>query len=56
MRVYAWSFRYAAFLLNRFRVLEKVGKTSYELATGHAYTGQMKVALVDVKFMTTLSP
>ena len=39
--MYPWSFRYASFLLNRFRVLEKIGKTSYELATGHAYRGKL---------------
>ena len=28
-------------MLKRFRVLEKIGKASYELATGHAYRGQL---------------
>ena len=50
MHVYPWSFRYAAFLLNRFRVLEKVGKTSYELATGHAYTGKLALFGESVMF------
>ena len=36
-----WSFRYASFLVNRFRVLDKVGRTSYELATGHNYRGKL---------------
>lgn len=30
-------FKHAAFLLNRFRVLDGCNKTSYELATGHPY-------------------
>ena len=50
MYVYPWSFRYAAFLLNRFRVLEKVGKTSYELATGHAYRGKLALFGESVMF------
>ena len=41
LHMYPWSFRYASFLINRFRVLEKIGKTSYELATGHAYRGKL---------------
>ena len=39
--LYPWSFRYASFLLNRFRVLEKCNKTSFELATGHGYHGKL---------------
>ena len=39
--MYPWAFRHAAFLVNRFRVLEKVGRTSHELATGHAYNGKL---------------
>ena len=39
--LYPWSFRYAAFLINRFRVLEKCNKTSFELATGHGYHGKL---------------
>ena len=41
LHMYPWSFKYASFLINRFRVLEKIGKTSYELATGHAYRGKL---------------
>ena len=41
---------YAAFLLNRFRVLEKVGKTSCELATGHAYRGKLALFGESVMF------
>ena len=32
---------YAAFAINRFRVLEKCDKTSFELATGHGYHGKL---------------
>ena len=39
--LYPWSFRYVAFLINRFRVLEKCDKTSFELATGHGYDGKL---------------
>ena len=39
--MYPWSFRCASFLINRFRVLEKIGETSYELATGHVYRGKL---------------
>ena len=41
VHLYPWSFRYASFLLNRFRVLEKCNKTSFELATGHGYHGKL---------------
>ena len=34
------AFRYAGFLLNRFRVVEKMGKASFEPATGHGYSGK----------------
>ena len=30
-----------SFLLNRFRVLDKCNKTSFELATGHGYHGKL---------------
>ena len=39
--MYPWSFRYSSFLDNHFRALEKVGRTSYELATGHGYKGKL---------------
>ena len=39
--MFPWSFRYASFLINRFRVLDKVGRASYELATGHNYRGKL---------------
>ena len=39
--MYPWAFRHASFLINRFRVLEKIGRASYELATGHAYNGKL---------------
>ena len=29
--MYPWAFKHAAFLINRFRVLEKIGRTSHEL-------------------------
>ena len=41
---------YAGFLLNRFRVLEKVNKTSYELATGHGYRGKLALFGESVMF------
>ena len=40
-QLYPWAFRHASFLINRFRVLERTGKTSYELATGHGYRGKL---------------
>ena len=39
--LYPCAFKRAAFLINRFRVLEGTGKTSYELATGHNYRGKL---------------
>ena len=39
--LYPWSFKHASFLINRYRVLEGVGRTSYELATGHEYRGKL---------------
>ena len=39
--IYPWSFKHASFLINRFRVLEGVSRTSYELATGHPYRGKL---------------
>ena len=39
--MFPWSCRYASFLVIRFRVLDKIGRTSYELATGHNYRGKL---------------
>ena len=50
LHMYPWSFRYASFLINRFRVLEKIGKTSYELATGHVYRGKLALYGESVMF------
>ena len=48
--MYPWSFRYASFLVNRFRVLDKIGRTSYELATGHSYRGKLALFGESVMF------
>ena len=39
--IYPWSFKHASFLINRFRVLDGVSRTSFELATGHPYRGKL---------------
>ena len=39
--IYPWSFKRASFLINRFRVLEGISRTSFELATGHPYRGKL---------------
>ena len=48
--VFPWAFRHAAFLVNRFRVLEKCGKTSHELATGRPYKGKLALFGESVMF------
>ena len=48
--LFPWSFRHAAFLINRFRVLDGCKKTSYELATGHAYRGKLALFGESVMF------
>ena len=48
--MYPWSFRYASFLVNRFRVLDKIGRASYELATGHSYRGKLALFGESVMF------
>lgn len=39
--MHPWAFRHASILINRFRVLEKIGRTSCELTTGHAHNGKL---------------
>ncbi|CAJ1377556.1 unnamed protein product, partial [Effrenium voratum] len=39
--VYPWSFRHASWLINRYRVLEKERKTSYEVWSGRKYQGKI---------------
>ena len=48
--LYPWAFKHAAFLINRFRVLEGTGKTSYELGTGHSYRGKLALFGESVMF------
>ena len=43
LHLFPWSFKYASFLLNRFRVLEGINKTPYEITTGHVYRGKLVI-------------
>ena len=40
-RVYPWSFRHASWLINRYRVLEKERRTSFEVWSGRRYQGKI---------------
>ena len=53
--VYPWSFRHAAWLINRFRVLNPEKMTSYELMYGRRYQGNICQFGESVLFKT-LSP
>ena len=48
--VFPWAFKHAAFLINRFRVLDGCNKTSFELATGHSYNGKLAIFGESVMF------
>ena len=39
--VYPWSFRHASWLINRYRVLEKERRTSFEVWSGRRYQGKI---------------
>ena len=53
--VYPWSFRHAAWLINRFRVLQPQKMTSYELMYGRKYSGNIRQFGENVLFKT-MSP
>ena len=49
--LYPWSFRHAAWLLNRYRVPDGTGnKTPFELANGHEYRGKLALFGEQVMF------
>ena len=49
--LYSWSFRHAAWLLNRYRVPDGTGnKTPFELANGHEYHGKLALFGEQVMF------
>ena len=48
--VFPWAFKRAAFLINRFRVLDCCNKTSFELAPGHLYNGKLAIFGESVMF------